>query len=96
MNRTMVDIVGFSRGGILAIEFANRVAEEFPDETILAKMNLTSQPMQRPCPAILLWRWASFSATNPSRREGKIAYVQRNIAEWRRAVASPPPSKNRT
>lgn len=34
MIRTTVDIVGFSRGGILAIEFANRVAEEFPNERI--------------------------------------------------------------
>jgi RHS repeat-associated protein len=28
------DIVGFSRGGVEAIEFANRVADAFPDETI--------------------------------------------------------------
>ena len=29
-----VDIIGFSRGGIEAIEFANRVAQAYPDETI--------------------------------------------------------------
>jgi uncharacterized protein (DUF2235 family) len=31
---TVVDIVGFSRGGIEATEFANRVADAFPDERI--------------------------------------------------------------
>ncbi len=31
---TTVDIVGFSRGGIEATEFANRVADAFPDEKI--------------------------------------------------------------
>jgi hypothetical protein len=31
---TVVSIIGFSRGGIQATEFANRVAKNFPDETI--------------------------------------------------------------
>jgi uncharacterized protein (DUF2235 family) len=31
---TVVDVIGFSRGGIEATEFANRVAETFSDETI--------------------------------------------------------------
>ncbi len=31
---TTVDIIGFSRGGIEAVEFANRVHDQFPDETI--------------------------------------------------------------
>jgi hypothetical protein len=34
--------------------------------------------MQRRCRRNLLWRWGSFSATNPSRSEEKLAYVTLN------------------
>jgi len=34
LNDRQVDIVGFSRGGIEAIEFANRIADQYPDEVI--------------------------------------------------------------
>ena len=55
-------------------------------------LNLTRQPMQRLCHRKLIRRLGGFSATNVE----KLAYIRLNSAEWRRAVAGPPPSKNRT